>query len=559
MGFSAAQGRKAALEGIESQKKFEIDRAALGEKLLKQLSEGNQLGVVILSRSYMYQDSGANLGVAEKLAQLDVEPIPLDFLPLNSIDPKKYSDRPYWSYESRLLAAADIISHNPQLYGLALTNFGCGPNSFILKELEDVMGGKPMGQLEIDEHAAEAGLVTRLEAFVDTIQGYAASGKESEGPLKDIYRGTTAIVSTGKTLIIPRMAPHADVVAAAMEAFGVKAVSLPEPDERNILYSNQVTSGTECLPYRVTLGDFLRFYNENGHDLKDGEVEGFMSGSYGPCRLGKYAIEQIRILKDIGFNLPIRTTVSNNAYRDIGLGPGFERLGWQSIVAVDYLEKLVWRVRPYEKEKGASDKLFDEYLKKLVEAVRRKADFSDILKEATSTLKELIDPALPRRPRVGINGEIYLRSNKFSNRNLVKTCEAAGLEAVVSPMGEWMKYTSHRNLEDSIKDKKLKKIIVSYIKKRIQEGDEKRVAECYKDVLTEKEPSTSEVLTKSGLFLSSKCGSEAVLSIGSGIDWLENPEFSGVISVMPHGCMPGGIVAAMAEKFNAIYQKPWIN
>ena len=60
-------------------------------------------------------------------------------------------------------------------------------------------------------------------------------------------------------MIIPRMSPHADVIASAMQAYGVPAVSLPEPDERNILYANQVTSGTECLPYRVTLGDFLRF------------------------------------------------------------------------------------------------------------------------------------------------------------------------------------------------------------------------------------------------------------------------------------------------------------
>jgi predicted nucleotide-binding protein (sugar kinase/HSP70/actin superfamily) len=411
--------------------------------------------------------------------------------------------------------------------------------------------------MEIDEHAAEAGLVTRLEAFIDTIKSYASSGKTAEIPVQDIYRGTTAIVSVGKTLIIPRMAPHADLVAAAMEAFGVKAYSLPEPDERNILYSNQVTSGTECLPYRVTLGDFLRFFYENGHNLKD--VEGFMSGSYGPCRLGKYAIEQIRILKNIGFDLPIRTTVSNNAYRDIGLGPGFERLAWKSIVAVDYLQKLQWRVRPYEKKKGDADKLFDIYLKRLVERVRLKAEFSDVMKQATAEYKDLIDGTRPRRPLVGINGEIYLRSNCFSNKDLVKTCEAAGLEAVVSPMGEWFKYTSHRNLEDAVKDRKIKKMIVSYLKKRIQERDERAIASCYEEVIAEAEPSTTEILTKSGHYLSPRCGSEAVLSIGSGIDWLENPEFAGVISVMPHGCMPGGIVAAMADKFSVIYQKPWIN
>jgi len=558
MGFDANLGRKAVLAGLACQRKYETDRAETGARLLAQLKESGKIGVVVLSRAYMSQDSGANLGIAEKLAQLNVEPIPLDFLPLAGVDSKKYTDRPYWSYESRMLAGADIAARDPQLYGLILTNFGCGPNSFIIKELEDVMGGKPLGQLEIDEHAAEAGLVTRLEAFVDTIQAYSHSGSRAvEVKAADIYRGATSALNKGRTLIIPRMAPHADVIAAAMRAFGVPAVTLPEPDERNILYSNQVTSGTECLPYRITLGDFLRFFKEDGHDYKD--VEGFMAGSFGPCRLGKYAVEQIRILKDLGFDLPIRTSVSNNAYRDVGLGAGFERLAWKGMSAVDYLQKLQWRVRPYEKISGVTDKAFDKYLKKIVEKTGQKENLTLLLRQAAAEMNDLIDKTLPRRPLVGINGEIFLRSNCFSNKDLVKTCEKAGLEVVVSPMGEWFKYISHRNLEDAVKDKKIKKIILSYIKKYIQESDERRIASLFTKVLPETEPSTSDLLTKSSHYLSSRCGSEAVLSIGSGIDWLENEEFAGVISVMPHGCMPGGIVAAMADKFGSMYKKPWIN
>ncbi len=555
MGYSAAAGRRAALAGIESLRRYEADRDLAGARLIEELHQGKRLGVVLLARAYMAQDSGANLGIAEKLAQLDVVPVPLDFLPLSSVDPKKYSDRPYWSYEARLLAAADIVARDPRLYGLALTNFGCGPNSFILVELEDVMGGKPMGQLEIDEHAAEAGLVTRLEAFVDTIQGYKSPAEA--GVPNVVYRGASAVINTGKTLIIPRMAPHADVIASAMQAFGVKAVSLPEPNEKNLHYSNQFTSGTECLPYRVTLGDFLRYYYDNGHNLKD--VEGFMSGSYGPCRLGKYAIEQIRILREVGFDLNIRTSVSNNAYRDIGLGAGFERLAWKSIVAVDNLQRLLWRVRPYEKKIGAAEELFNVSLKQLSAKISRKEDFGGIVRQASAEFAELIDPSLSRRPVIGINGEIYLRSNAFSNKDLVKACEAAGLEAVVSPMGEWFKYTAHRNLEDAVKDRKIKKMMMSYIKKSIQERDEQRIAGWFDAVLKEKEPSTRQLLDKSRQYLSPRCGSEAVLSIGSGIDWLENPEIAGVISVMPHGCMPGGIVAAMADKFSSVYKKPWIN
>lgn len=557
MGFSKKQGKRAALDGIEAQQRFEVERAALGAERLKQLRQSDQLGVVLFARSYMSQDSGANLGIAEKLAQLGVVPIPLDFLPLASVDPRKYSDRPYWLSESKHIAGGAITAADSQLYGLVLTNFGCGPNSFVLRILEDIMGGKPLGQLEIDEHAAEAGIVTRLEAFVDTIKGYARSAKQYEAPPQEVYRGASTFISSEKTLLIPRMAPHAEAVAAAMEAYGARVVVLPEPDERNLLYSNQVTTGTECLPYRVTLGDFMRFYYENGKDLKN--VEGFMTGSYGPCRLGKYAIEQMRILNKVGFDLPIRTTVSNNAYRDLNLGPDFERLAWKGIVAIDYLQKLLWRTRPYEKQKGLADKLFDEYTNKMVHHVRRKEDFGDTLRQATAEFKSLVAPDLPRRPLVGINGEIFLRSNRFSNNDLVRVCENAGLEVVVSPMGEWIKYTSYRNVEDAIKNRKLKKMVSSYIRKRVQEHDEHLVANSCQDMIDAREPSTKELLTRTSQYFSPRCGSEAVLSIGSGVEWIESPEFAGVISVMPHGCMPGGIVAAMAEKFSTGYQKPWIS
>jgi len=124
MGFSRKKGKEAALAGIESQRRFEADQAALGRELLEQLRQSNQLGVVLFARSYMSQDAGANLGIAEKLAQLGVVPIPLDFLPLESVNARDYSDRPYWYYENKYIAGADITAKHPQLYGLWLTNFG---------------------------------------------------------------------------------------------------------------------------------------------------------------------------------------------------------------------------------------------------------------------------------------------------------------------------------------------------------------------------------------------------------------------------------------------------
>ncbi len=555
MGFSRRQGKRAALAGVGAQRRFEADQAELGRRALQQLGQNGQLGVVLFSRSYMSQDSGANLGIAEKLAQLDVVPIPLDFLPLALVDIKLYSDRPYWFSEGKHIAGAAIVAPSPSLYGLVLTNFGCGPNSFILNIVEDIMGGKPLGQLEIDEHAAEAGIVTRLEAFVDTIKGFARSSKLHEVRHEDIYRGASTVTSSKKTLLIPRMAPHAELLGAAIEACGSRAIVLPEQDERNLVYSNQVTSGKECLPYRVTLGDFMRFFYENGADSSTSL--GFMAGSFGPCRFGKYALEQMRILKEIGFDLPLQTSMSNNAYRDFDLGPDFERLAWKGVVAADYLQKLLWRTRPYEKRAGSADLLFSERLGMIANRLRAKESYDDVLRQATSEFKSLITPDLPRRPLVGINGEIFLRSNSFSNSDLVRACEEAGLEVVVSPVGEWIKYTSYRNVEDAVRERDVKKMIVGYIKKLVQERDERKVAINCRELVDVREPSTAEIVALSSRYLSPKCGSEAVLSIGSGIEWLENPKFAGVISVMPHGCMPGGIVAAMSEKFSTMHEKPW--
>ena len=562
MGFSRKQGRRAALAGIKAQREFEAAQTELGEKLLQQVRENNQLGVVIFARSYMSQDSGANLGIAEKLAQLGVVPIPLDFLPLASVDVYEYSDRPYWFNESKHIAGAAITARDPSLFGLVLTNFGCGPNSFIINIVEDIMGGKPLGQLEIDEHAAEAGIVTRLEAFVDTIKGFARSSKAGEclAGDKNIQRKATTRISSKKVLIVPSMAPHAHALAAAMEAFGVRAVVLPEPDERNILYSHKVTSGKECLPYRVTLGGFMRFFYENEHGAIDPkDIEGFIASAYGPCRFGKYAVEEIRILREIGFDLPIRTTVSNNGYHDLNLGPGFERVAFRGIVAIDYLERLLWRTRPYEKSEGATDELFTEYLARIASRIRKKETYDDVLRDATFKFRSMVDPDKPRRPLVGINGEIFLRSNKFSNNNLVRECEKAGLEVIVSPFEEWLTYITHRNIEDGVSDRDLKRVVSGYIRQLIQKRLAHSVSSNVKDFLDTEEPTIKELLGITSQYLSPKCGSEAVLSIGSGVEWMEDPHFAGAISVMPHGCMPGGIVAAMSEKFSAMYGKPWIN
>ncbi len=559
LGVSHQQARQAALAGIAAQQRFESERAAHGARVLAGLKESGKLGIVLISRSYMSGDPGVNMGIAETLSQLGIVPIPLDFLPLDSIDILDYSDRPYWSYEAKFIAAAVLIARNPQLYGLMLTNFGCGPNSFILPLLEDIMGGKPLGQLEIDEHAAEAGIVTRLEAFVDTISGHAGLAREPKVRRADIRRHTLPIDNTSKTLVIPYMAPFVRVLAGVVEAVGGNVRVLPETDERSLNFSNQLTAGTECLPYRLTLGDFLRFCHDQEAEVPVSEF--VMAGAFGPCRLGKYALEQGVELRQACYDIPIKSTTSNKAYHDMNLGPSFPRRAMGAIFAADSLEKLLRRTRPYEKEPGMADALFERYLQRLTEQARRKEDLAPVLEEAASLFQRIMDPKIPRKPLIGINGEIYLRSNHFANNDLVRVCEANGLEVTVSSMGEWLKYISYRHHEDNIRFKRYRGLLGSYIRHRVLVGEDKRhfkAIDGWSDGFFHDEP-IENLLSKSEQYLSSRCGSEAVISIGSGLEWLESKAFAGVISVMPHGCMPGGIVAAMSERLASCSRKPWLN
>ncbi len=558
LGYTRSQGEESARQAMQSQRRFEAELQAAGCRVLAQLeSDPGAIGVVLLSRAYNAQDAGANLGMAAELQKLGVIPIPVDFLPLDSVNVREMSDRPYWNYERKILAASRLIAAHPQLFGLFLSNFGCGPNSFIQNFVEDIMGGKPLGQLEVDEHAAEAGYITRLEALVDTIRGYRKAGVQRASDPARYTRRVRHSVAGGQHVLVVRMADHAEVVAAAMRAFGVRAVVTPESDERSIALSRDATSGKECLPFRDTLGVLLRL-------ARDGELppgaRSLMAGSFGPCRLGKYAQEQQKILDDLGIELEVMTTVSNNAYSDLGLGTRFELLAWQGIAAIDYLEKLLWSTRPYEKQAGLADELYRYYLGKITAATESRQPIGRLMREAAAEFVALRDPSQPSRPLVGINGEIYLRANRFCNKDLVRLCEAHGLEVEVAPMGEWIKYTALRNLEDAVANQELGRILKGAIRKLVLGYYEHRVAGWCSAAIHEREPSTRELLRASTEYLPARNGSEAVLSLGSGIRQMRDSRFAGVISVMPHGCMPGGIVAALAEQVSKEYgHKPWIS
>jgi predicted nucleotide-binding protein (sugar kinase/HSP70/actin superfamily) len=140
-----------------------------GQAVLMGLEAG-QTAVVIVGRPYNAGDPGASQDLPYKLRKLGVLPIPMDFLPLESADISAYHDNMFWRSGQDILAAATIIRDDPRLQTIYLTNFGCGPDSFILTFFSQILGDKPFLELEIDDHTADAGVITRCEAFLESLQ-----------------------------------------------------------------------------------------------------------------------------------------------------------------------------------------------------------------------------------------------------------------------------------------------------------------------------------------------------------------------------------------------------
>ncbi|MEJ2657994.1 MAG: acyl-CoA dehydratase activase-related protein, partial [Desulfobacterales bacterium] len=181
-----------------------------GEKFLQQL-EGtpDRIAVVIFGRSYNGFVEEAHMGIPHKLASRGIPVIPFDFFLLHQEPSKQHM---YWGMGQRILQAARIVKKHPQLFGVYITNFSCGPDSFIIGYFRDIMGRKPSLTLELDSHTADAGLETRIEAFIDIISAYRQLGaKEYTSSDKQTFIPARAklengipkvITSSGETLPI---------------------------------------------------------------------------------------------------------------------------------------------------------------------------------------------------------------------------------------------------------------------------------------------------------------------------------------------------------------------
>ncbi|MEE9605359.1 MAG: acyl-CoA dehydratase activase [Candidatus Scalindua sp.] len=536
---------KAIKKSLDVQKNFYTKLEDRGKEVLDNLGD-DETALVIISRPYNGCDSGVNLDLPDKLREMGILAIPMDSLTLDLDDISKDYPNMYWKYGQKILAAARVVARDKRLYALYITNFGCGPDSFISKFFPKEVGGKPYLMIDIDEHSADAGVMTRCEAFLDSLKN--ARTKDFNGK---IDRKSLISKDKKRTMYIPYMNDCGRMAAAAMRANDVDAEALPMSDKESLELGRKYTSGKECYPAVLTTGDIVKKALNPDFD-PDGSVF-VMATASGPCRFGQYNKMHRMVLDDIGFpHVPIYTLDQGDDYHEdtSKLGTSFRKLTWNGFVLVDFMQKLLHEIRPYEIHKGEADVVYKQHLRKAEHAIEYGYDLLRIAKEARDAFHRIAVGKSVHKPLIGIIGETYVRGHEFSNNYIVRRIEKLGGKAVIPPFGEWINYIAHCRREECKREKDLGAYTVEIITEIVQRYNEYRISRPFKKCATNlfKESSIKKLILKGKPYIHDSYKGDPVLSMGRAVEYIEE-NFDGIVNIIPFHCMPGTAVNAVLEKF----------
>jgi predicted nucleotide-binding protein (sugar kinase/HSP70/actin superfamily) len=363
-------------------------------------------------------------------------------------------------------------------------------------------------------------------------------------------------------VIIPRMAePGVHLLVASFNHVGIEARVTDISDNRTLELGAQYTSGDECLPARITLGDFMKVLKDTNTNLS--RLVLFMPLADGPCRFGQYAPYLRQVLDKIGYTqVKILSPSTEDGYIGLGkeIATKFMRTAWRGAIVADILQKLLLMYRPYELIPNDTETTYnycvDYMCKTIVDSSQKSGEQLNEIRNALIVCRDHFrDTRITNRDRpiVGIVGEIYCRMNTFSNQDTIKVLESLGCEVWLCGFREWVQYVNEMELQClRLKGKLCSwRAFISCLRTYFQGYDESRlfsvVAADFKD---RKDPHISKVLKSAEPYLpASGASGEMVLNVGN-VVCLADEGVSGIIDISPFTCMNGIVSEAMYPRIS---------
>lgn len=564
LGYNREKALSALKKAVSKQEETQKEIRAMGAAALKEL-EANQhnSAVVLFGRAYNAFAKEANMGIPQKFASRGITIIPWDALPF---DDEECDKDMCWAIGQEIQKAANFVKKHPQLFGTYITNFSCGPDSFLLGNFRDIMQTKPSLTLELDSHTADAGINTRIEAFWDILTRYLEL-KQSDAKrahfkaAETIFKGSTPFFRTSQgdevsffnkrvRLLVPSMGElSSEALAAAFRGIGVQSEAIPGYDHEDLHLGRSNSSCKECLPLLLTVGGLLK-YIEN-RDNSDELLAYFMPFTPGNCRFPQYRvffntlIRKKQLTNVTLFSLSAEKGYSYKAFS------GLDRLNvLKSFITADVMEDIRNTLNVIAVDRESAAEIFDNEWARIITLLGagKGRKLHKLLASVAQNLTEIpLKKRLEETPKVGLVGEIFVRRDYFSCKDLIERLSKRGIIVKRAHFFEWLKYV------DTIIKRGIYDPHFTF-RERFEFG--------FKLFLQAKvEKKIKGILTKSGLyeyefadidkiletgeqFFDTRFRGESILIAGNYFkDVLESMD--GVISIGPFACMPARVIEAV--------------
>ena len=550
--FTKAELNEAVDKAEAEYQKFKKDIRDKGLETVQYLEENNLKGIVLAGRPY-HIDPEVNHGIDTLITSLG-----LSVLTEDSISDKTEAKRPIrvvdqWVYHARLYAAADYVGKHDCLELVQLNSFGCGVDAVTTDQVEEILSSynKMYTLIKIDE-------VNNLGAVRIRIRSLLASMKKREkeqneekasgdyGIKKKIF---TKEMKKDYTILMPQMAPiHFELLEAAVQQSGYKVKLLKECTPHTVETGLKYVNNDACYPSILVTGQMIEALQSGEYDLNKTAL--IMSQTGGGCRATNYIGFIRKALKDAGFaNVPV---ISFNI---VGMEkmPGFkitiplmERL-LKTVVYGDLLQKMLTKNRAYEKNKGETEKLYNEWMEKCKKLLQKSSnkEFKQSIYDIVNDFEKIELDTSVEKPKVGIVGEVLIKYHPFGNNFAANLLEQEGAEVILPDFMGFVKFmathkiTFNNLLNTNKTSSKIMKAAIKLID--ILEKDVRiALANSKKNYLPPCDIWHLEQKVKDVLSIGNQTG-EGWFLTAEMIEYIENG-IPNIICVQPFACLPNHVV-----------------
>lgn len=551
LGITESEITQALHHGYQELEAFKDDIRTKGEETLMMLNQKGQRGVVLSGRPY-HLDPEINHGIAEVITQEGFHVLTEDSIShLGDVGNLRVVNQ--WVYHSRLYAAARVVAKSKNLELVQLNSFGCGLDAVTTDQVEEIMDqyGKIYTVLKIDEGSNLGAIRIRLRSLKAAVNERDKSNFEPvqrfEEPAKITF---TKDMRKKHTLLLPMLSPihQSGLFDVALEASGYNVVCLPAMDREAVNVGLKYVNNDACYPAIISIGQLVEALQSGKYDLNNVSV--MMSQTGGGCRATNYIPLLRKALADAGFGqVPVVSVSLGN--KGVESNPGFKftlPMIKRAVVAIlygDLFERVVYRTRPYELEKGQIDALHQEWLKK-VESNVRNGSLTQFNRNMRKIIKDFDNVPISNevKPKVGVVGEILVKYSPTANNDIVRLLEEEGAEAVVPDLVGFMNYSLYNQIwkHDNMGMPKKSKNIAEFVIKLI-EVVEKPMDKALRN---------SERFTGIHSIYQLAEDASKILSIGNhtGEGWFLTGEMidllktgvNNIVCMQPFGCLPNHVV-----------------